>query len=117
MNMIKEFEIDLTTSQDCEFVLDVVKNTKTMCELYSNNYDGGDHISCVLYVDNDGPEELLRKFPVFENISYDEYELDEESNDSLVSVKKSVIDDIYELKDIYTKFDRLFERYKICDKN
>ena len=115
--MKKEFEIDLTTAQDCEFVLDVVKNTKTMCELYSNNYDGEDHISCVLYVDNDGHEELLSKFPVFENISYNEYKLDEDANDSLVSIKKSVIDDIYELKDIYAKFDKLFERYKICNKN
>ena len=115
--MAKEFEIDLTTAQDCEFVLDVVKNTKTMCELYSNSYDGADRISCVMYVDNDGYEELLDKFPVFENISYNEHELDEDDNDSLVSVKKAVIDDIYELKDIYAKFDRLFERYKIYDKN
>lgn len=111
--MEKEFDIDLTTVQDCEFVLDVIKNTKTMCELYSNNYDGGDHISCVLYVDNDGYEELLSKFPVFENISYDERELDEESNDSLVSVKKSVIDDIHELKDIYTRLEKLIDRYSV----
>lgn len=113
INAVKEFDIDLTTAQDCEFVLDVIKNTKATCELYSNNYDGGDHISCVLYVDIDGYEELISKFPVFENISYDEYELDEESNDSLVSVKKAVIDDIYELKDIYTRLEKLVERYSV----
>ena len=117
MNKVKEFEIDLMTAQDCEFVLDVVKNTKTMCELYSSENDSCDVISCVLYVDIDGYEELLTKFPVFENISYDEYELDEESYDSLISVKKATIDDIYELKDIYAKFHKLAERYKICNMN
>ena len=112
-NMVKEFDINLTTSQDCEFVLDVVKNTKTMCELYSNYYDGGDHISCVLYVDSDGYEELLSKFPVFEHISYEEYELDEESKDSLVNSKKSVTDVIDELKDIYARLEKIVEKYNV----
>ena len=89
-NMMKEFDINLTTAQDCEFVLDVVKNTKTTCELYSKYYNGGDHISCVLYVDGDDYEELLSKFPVFEHISYEEYELDEESKDIYVRLEKIV---------------------------
>lgn len=112
-NTMKEFDINLTTSQDCEFVLDVVNNTKTMCELYSNYYDGGDHISCVLYVDSDGYEELLSKFPVFEHISYEEYELDEESKDSLVNSKKSVTDVIDELKDIYARLEKIVEKYNV----
>ena len=112
-NTMKEFDINLTTSQDCEFVLDVVNNTKTMCELYSNYYDGGDHISCVLYVDIDGYEELLSKFPVFEHISYEEYELDEESKDSLVNSKKSVTDVIDELKDIYARLEKIVDKYKV----
>ena len=112
-NMVKEFNINLTTAQDCEFVLDVVNNTKTTCELYSNYYDGGDHISCVLYVDGDDYEELLSKFPVFEHISYEEYELDEESKDSLVNSKKSVTDVIDELKDIYVRLEKIVDKYNV----
>ena len=112
-NTMKEFDINLTTSQDCEFVLDAVKNTKTMCELYLNYYVGEDHISCVLYVDSDGYEELLSKFPVCEHISYEEYELDGESKDSLVSSKKSVTDVIDELKDIYARIEKIVEKYNV----
>lgn len=112
-NMVKEFDIKLTTAQDCEFVLDVVNNTKTICELYSNYYDGGDHISCLLYVDSDGYEELLNKFPVFEHISYEEYELDKESKDSLVNSKKSVTDVIDELKDIYVRLEKIVDKYNV----
>ena len=112
-NMIKEFDINLTTAQDCEFVLDVVNNTKTTCELYSNYYDGGDHISCVLYVDSDVYEELISKFPVFEHISYEDYELDEESNDLLVRSNKSVTDIIHELKDIYTRLEKIVDKYNV----
>ncbi len=115
--MVKEFVIDLNGVQDCEFVIDVLKTTTTTCELYSNEQDSSDVISCVLYINSDEYDEILDAFPVFFNMSYDEYELDNESHDSLVDVKKANIDDIYELKDIYTKFYRLFERYKICDKN
>lgn len=112
-NMVKEFDINLTTAQDCEFVLDVVKNTKTTCELYSKYYDKGDHISCVLYVNSDGYEELLNKFPVFEHISYEDYELDEESNDLLVRSNKSVTDVIHELKDIYVRLEKIVDKYNV----
>ena len=112
-NMVKEFDINLTTVQDCEFVLDVVNNTKTTCELYAKYYDGGDHISCLLYVDSDGYEELLNKFPVFEHISYEVHELDEESNDLFVRSKKSVTDVIYELKDIYTRLEKIVDEYNV----
>ena len=113
INMVKEFDINLTTAQDCEFVLDVVNNTKATCELYSNYYDGGDHISCLLYVDSDGYEELLNKFPVFEHISYEDYKLDEESNDLFVRSKKSVTDVIYELKDIYARLEKIVDEYNV----
>ena len=110
--VVKEFGIELTTVQDCEFVLDVIKNTNILCELYSNNYDEG-HISCVIYVDADRYKELISKFPIFENIDNDEYELDEETNDYLVSIKTSVIDDINELKDIYGRLEQFVKKCSI----
>ena len=111
--VVKEFGIELTTVQDCEFVLDVIKNINILCELYSNNYDGNDHISCVIYVDADEYKELISKFPIFENIDFDEYELDEETNDYLVSTKTSVIDDINELKNIYARLEQLVKKCSI----
>lgn len=113
MDTVKEFDIELTTVQDCEFVLDVIKNINILCELYSNNYDGNDHISCVIYVDADRYKDLINKFPIFENIDYDEYELDEESNDSLASAQTAVINDINELKDIYARLEHLVKKCSI----
>lgn len=115
--IVKEIEIDLTTSNDCELVLDVLKNTKIISELYSSYYDGADHITCVLYADADNYEELISKFPVFENIGYVEYELDYECDEDLFNIKKSIIDDVYELKDIYTRYEKLVERYSIEPKD
>lgn len=115
--MVKEFVINLNNVQDCEFAIDVLKTTTTICELYSVERDGCDIISCVMYINSDEYDKILEAFPVFFNMSYDEYELDKESYDSLVGDKKAVIDDIYELKDIYTKFNELYKRYNICDKN
>ena len=112
--VVKEFGVKLTTVQDCEFVLDVIKNTNILCELYSYNYNDNDHISCVIYVDADRYKELINKFPIiFENINYDEYELDEETNDYLVSTKTSVIDDINELKDIYARIEKFVKKCSI----
>ena len=111
--VVKEFGIELTTVQDCEFVLDVIKNINILCELYSNNYDGNDHISCVIYVDADEYKELISKFPIFENIDFDEYELDEETNDYLVSAQTAVIDDINELKDIYARLEQFVKKCSI----
>lgn len=114
MDTVKEFDIELTTVQDCEFVLDVIKNTNNLCELYSINYDGNDHISCVIYVDADRYKDLISKFPIFENIDYDEYELDEASNDSLASAQTAVINDINELKDIYARLEQLVKKCSIA---
>lgn len=113
IKVVMEFDIELTTVQDCEFVLDVIKNTNILCELYLYNYNGNNHISCVIYVDADRYKELISKYPIFENIDFDEYELDEESNDSLVSIKTSVIDDINELKDIYARLEQFVTKCSI----
>ena len=92
----------------------VFVDLNNLCELYSNNYDGNDHISCVMYVDADRYKELISKFPIFENIDFDEYELDEETNDYLVSTKTSVIDDINELKDIYARLEQFVKKCSIA---
>lgn len=113
IKVVMEFDIELTTVQDCEFVLDVIKNTNILCELYLYNYNGNNHILCVIYVDADRYKELISKYPIFENIDFDEYELDEESNDSLVSIKTSVIDDINELKDIYARLEQFVTKCSI----
>lgn len=105
-----EFDIELMTVKDCEFVLDVIKSTNILCELYLN---GNDHISCVIYVGADRYKDFISKFPIFESIDFDEYELDEESNDSLVSTKTSVIDDINELKDIYSRLEKFVKKCSI----
>ena len=110
IKVVMEFDIELMTVKDCEFVLDVIKSTNILCELYSN---GNDHISCVIYVGADRYKDLISKFPIFESIDFDEYELDEESNDSLVSIKTSVIDDINELKDIYARLERFIKKCSI----
>ena len=110
IKVVMEFDIELMTVKDCEFVLDVIKSTNILCELYSN---GNDHISCVIYVGADRYKDLISKFPIFESIDFDEYELDEESNDSLVSTKTSVIDDINELKDIYSRLEKFVKKYSI----
>lgn len=114
IKVVMEFDIELMTVKDCEFVLDVIKSTNILCELYSHNYDGNDHISCVIYVGADRYKDLISKFPIFESIDFDEYELDEESNDSLVSTKTSVIDDINELKDIYSRLEKFVKKCSIA---
>ena len=115
---IKQFDIDLTSVQDCNFVLDILKNTRALADLFSINYDSGDHMTCSIIVDADGEEELISKYPVFENISYYEYDLDEEytaNEKNIIMVKKSIIDDIHELKDVYARLDKLIDKYSDND--
>lgn len=113
MKNVKEFEIDLTTSNDCNLVLDVLKNTTIIGELYSYYYDGEEHMTCTMYADDEQTKDLLEKFPVFENIFADEYELDDDCVQTLNETKKATIDDIYELKSVYEKLEALHERYTL----
>ena len=113
MKIVKEFEIDLTSSNDCEFVLDILKNTKAIGEIYSCYYDSADHMTSVIYVNDEQYDELLAKFPIFENINFDEYELDDDCNTNLIEAKKQTIDDIYELKGAYEKIESLHNRHTL----
>lgn len=108
-----KFDIDLTTANDCEFVLDVLKSTDAYGELYAINYDGNDHLTCAIYIDVENFDELLKMFPVFENITCDECEFDETDELDIINIKKTVIDDIHEIKTAYAELEKLIERYSI----
>lgn len=116
MCKIKEFDIELTSVNDCEFILGVLKNTTIVGELYSVTYDDTDHMKSVLYVNDEQYKTLLTMFPVFEHMDCDEYELEEESYATLIDIKKSIIDDIHSIKTIYSKLEKLHKRYAVNDK-
>ena len=112
-NKYREIEIDLTTVNDIDFVLDVVKNNPVLTEMFANEYDGSEHFSSVIYVNTENIEEFYANNEIFEHIGYDEYELDEDCVQTLNETKKATIDDMYELKKIFEKFDAMYERYSI----
>lgn len=112
-NKYREIEIDLIIENDVNFILDVIKNKNVLVELYSSEYDGEDHLTSVLYVNEDDAEEFYAKNEVFENISHEDYELDEDSIKSLKDTRNATIDDLHELKTIYAGFEKLIKRYDI----
>lgn len=118
MKNVKEFEIDLTTSNDCQFLIDVLNETSVIGEIYSKYYDNADRLTCVIYTENsDQYEELLSKFPVFENIYFDEYDEDDccilDEDVDVKAIKEELIADITELKNLYDKYDMFINKYAI----
>lgn len=114
MNKYREFEIDLTTCNDCEFVVEVVKNNKNvLVELYSYEFDGDDHMTSVIYVDVNETEKFYENNSIFENMSYEDYELDEDCEQSLIETCKPTIDDIKNYGELLKKIDLLHERYSV----
>lgn len=110
--MFKEIEIDLRTVNDIDLVIDVLKNTHVIGEMFSNYIDE-EFLTAVIYADDESYDELLNKFSVFENIFGEEMDLDEECIDNMTNTKKSLIDDLYELRDIIDRYEKFYERYKI----
>ena len=113
MNKYREIEIDLTGTNDVEFVLDMVKNTPVLTEIYATEYDGDEHFSSVIYINVEDVEEVYGKYHVLENIMFDEYEYDDESIKTLRDTKKATIDDLYELDKLFESFEKMYERYTV----
>lgn len=108
----REIEINLVTSNDVEFVKDVLKNDGILLEMYSNEEDAY-FLTAVLYVDEDDVEALYGEYPVLRDVYHDDYELDDESIDALRATRHATIDDIDELGEVYDKFEDLITRYRV----
>ena len=108
----KKFEIDFTTSFDCEFSLDIVKNDNNLLfELYNDTYDGLDHMIIIIYVPKNYINTFYKKHSIFENITSKDYYIDDETCCSLDQIRNATIEDINEYCKLLKGLEKLHERY------
>lgn len=110
MKTFKQFNINLTGTNDVLFVLDVVKNNMVYAKVCADEQNGSECFVCEIYVNSEDLEKFYNKYPIFNNIGYNVRELEAEHSSRLLDDKKGAVDDLHEILSIYERFEKLYDR-------